>query len=42
VNEVDRQSSSERSLEAPDALTGAVGVGVDVVGISAFAEQLEK
>jgi holo-[acyl-carrier protein] synthase len=42
VNEVDRQSSSERSLEAPDALTGAVGVGVDVVGISAFAEQLEE
>ena len=42
MNEVDRQSSSERSLEAPDALTGAVGVGVDVVGISAFAEQLEE
>ena len=42
MNEVDRQSSSERSAETPDALTGAVGVGVDVVGISAFAEQLEE
>ena len=42
MSETDRQSSSERSLEAPDTLTGAVGVGVDVVGISAFAEQLEE
>ena len=42
MNETDRQSSSERSVETPDALTGAVGVGVDVVGISAFAEQLEE
>ena len=42
MNEVDRQPSSERSVETPDALTGAVGVGVDVVGISAFAEQLDE
>ena len=42
MNEVDRRSSSERPLETPDALTGAVGVGVDVVGISAFAEQLDE
>ncbi len=35
-------SRDERSVETPLDLSGAVGVGVDVVGITAFAEQLDE
>jgi len=33
---------SERSVETPRDLANAVGVGIDVVGITAFAEQLDE
>jgi len=37
----DPQAESGPSQLGPDPLVGQVGVGVDIVGISAFAEQLQ-